>query len=86
MKNDENILFILMQKNKDFGTKIKEIRYKYEIFLKIQRMQKTKEFGAINYFTQKLCFCWKLFTKQVMKRVISFVPAAAKSKERLATT
>ena len=51
MKNDENILFILMQKNKDFGTKIKEIRYKYEIFLKIQRMQKTKEFGAINYFT-----------------------------------
>ena len=35
MKNDENILFILMQKNKDFGTKIKEIRYKYEIFLKI---------------------------------------------------
>ena len=51
MKNDENILFILMQKNMDFGTKIKEIRYKYEIFLKIWRMQKTKEFGAINYFT-----------------------------------
>ena len=50
-KNDENILFILMPKNMDFGTKIKEIRYKYEIFLKIRRMQKTKEFGAINYFT-----------------------------------
>ena len=45
-----------MQKNKDFGTKIKEIRYKYEIFLKILRMQKTKEFGAINYFTPRYTF------------------------------
>ena len=43
-----------MPKNMDFGTKIKEIRYKYEIFLKIRRMQKTKEFGAINYFTRDL--------------------------------